>query len=112
MVKNQPASSGRAREMGSSPGSGRSLRVGNGNPLLPAEFRGQRSLVGYSPRGHKRAGRDLTTTTLGKGINKCLFFFFFSFFMFISFLKFAILTLLEKILYLSYYVDRNASFYS
>ena len=37
-------------------GSGRLLVEENGNPLqyfLPGKFHGQRSLVGYSPRGHK-----------------------------------------------------------
>ena len=36
-------------------GSGRSPGEGNGNPLqyLPGEFRGQRSLVGYSPGVHR-----------------------------------------------------------
>ena len=33
MVKNLPANSGDARDMGSIPGSGRSPGVGNGNPL-------------------------------------------------------------------------------
>ena len=28
---------------------------------LPGEARGQRSLVGYSPRGHKRVGHNLGT---------------------------------------------------
>ena len=39
-----------AGDLGSIPGSGRSLREGIGNPLvfLPGEFPGQRSLVGYS----------------------------------------------------------------
>ena len=38
------------------PGSGRSPGEGNGNPLqyLPGESHGHRSLVGYSPWGHKR----------------------------------------------------------
>ena len=41
------------------PGSERSLGEGNGNPpvFLPGEFHGQRSLVGYSPWGH-RVGHD------------------------------------------------------
>ena len=34
MVKNLPANSGDARDMGSIPGSRRSPGVGNGNPLL------------------------------------------------------------------------------
>ena len=33
MVKNPPANDGGARDLGSIPGSGRSLGVGNGNPL-------------------------------------------------------------------------------
>ena len=33
MVKNPPANVGDARDAGSNPGSGRSPRVGNGNPL-------------------------------------------------------------------------------
>ena len=33
MVQNLPASAGDARDVGSIPGSGRSFRVGNGNPL-------------------------------------------------------------------------------
>ena len=35
---------------------------GNGNLLqLPGKSHGQRSLVGYSPWGHKRVGHDLGT---------------------------------------------------
>ena len=37
------------------PGSRRSPREGNGNPLLPGKSHGQRSLVGPSPRGHKES---------------------------------------------------------
>ena len=33
-------------DLGSIPGSGRSPREGNGNPLLPGKFHGWRSLVG------------------------------------------------------------------
>ena len=33
MIKNPPANAGDARDLGSIPGSGRSPRVGNGNPL-------------------------------------------------------------------------------
>ena len=42
-----------AEDLGSVPGSGRSPGEGNGNPpvFLPGECYGQRSLVGYSPRG-------------------------------------------------------------
>ena len=58
MVKNPPANAG---DMGLIPGSGRSPEGGNGNPLpifLPGEYLGQRSLVGFSPWGHK----ELDTT--------------------------------------------------
>ena len=34
-------------------GLGRSPGEGNGNPLLPGESHGPRTLVGYSPRGRK-----------------------------------------------------------
>ena len=53
VVKNPPAN---ARDMGSTPGSRRFPGGGNGNPLrypLLGKFHGQRSLVGYSPWGHK-----------------------------------------------------------
>ena len=40
---------GNIRDRGSIPGSGRSHSEGNGNPLMPGEFHGQRNLVGYSP---------------------------------------------------------------
>ena len=52
-VKNSPADAG---NMGSIPGSGRSpwRREWQPTPVfLPGEFHGQRSLVGYSPLGHK-----------------------------------------------------------
>ena len=52
-VKNSPAD---AENMGSIPGSGRSpwRREWQPTPVfLPGEFHGQRSLVGYSPLGHK-----------------------------------------------------------
>ena len=56
-VKNLPANAGDARDMGSIPGWGRSLGVGNGNPLQYSflESHGQRSLVGYSPKGRKES---------------------------------------------------------
>ena len=44
-------------DLGSIPGSERSPGEGNGYPLpvfMPKEFHGQRSLVGYSPWGHKQ----------------------------------------------------------
>ena len=59
VVKNLPANS---RDMGSIPGLGRSPAEGNGNQLqYPCleKSHGQRSLAGYIPWGHKRAGHDL-----------------------------------------------------
>ena len=56
-VKNLPANAG---DVGSIPGLGRSPGGGNGNPtpvFLPGESHGQRSLVGYSPRGHKESDK-------------------------------------------------------
>ena len=50
----------RHRKCGFDPWVGRSPREGNGNQavsvLLPEESHGQRSLVGYSPQGHKESG--------------------------------------------------------
>ena len=49
-------SASNAGDLGSIPRLGRSLGEGNGNPCqysLPAEFHGQRSLVGYSPQGNQ-----------------------------------------------------------
>ena len=43
-----------AGDTGLIPGSGKSPGEGNGNPvLLPEKSQGWRSLVGYSPWGHK-----------------------------------------------------------
>ena len=55
-----------AGDLGSIPGSGRSPGEGNGwlsTPVfLPGEFRGQRSLAGYSPWDHRELGTtDLLT---------------------------------------------------
>ena len=50
------ASAYSAGDLGSIPGSGRSSGEGNGNPLHYAcleKSHGQRSIVGYSPWGHK-----------------------------------------------------------
>ena len=61
MVKNVPANAGDLRDMGCIPGSGRSHGGGHGNPLQYSclkKFHGQRSLVGYSPWGHKES--DMT----------------------------------------------------
>ena len=52
MVKNLTAKAGDAEGVGLIPGLGRSLRGGNGNPLLVfllGKSHGQRSLVDYSP---------------------------------------------------------------
>ena len=58
MLKNLPANEGDLRDAGSIPGSGR-RRAWQPTPVfLPGESRGQRSLVGYSPRGLKRVRHD------------------------------------------------------
>ena len=50
MIKNPPANAEDTGDVCSTPGSGRSPGVGDGNPVfLPGKFHGQRSLVGYSP---------------------------------------------------------------
>ena len=61
MVKNLPASAGDIRDAGSIPGSGRSLGGEHGNPLLPRECQGQRSLAGYSPQDHKEPDKTEVT---------------------------------------------------
>ena len=54
VVKNPPANSGVMGDIDPIPGSGRSPRVGNGNPVfLPEESREQRSLVDM---GSQRVG--------------------------------------------------------
>ena len=61
VVKNLPANAGDIRDSGLISGSGRSPGEENGNSLqyfLPGKSLGQRSLVGYSPRGRK----ELDTT--------------------------------------------------
>ena len=58
VVKNPPATEGDARDMGSTSGSGRLSRRGNGQPLQYSCLEnphGQRSLAGYSPWGHKES---------------------------------------------------------
>ena len=57
VVKNTPVNAGDIRD----PGSGRSSGGRHGNPLqysVHEESHGQRSLVGYSPWGHKES--DMT----------------------------------------------------
>ena len=57
MVKNPPANAGDANDVGSVSGSGRSPGEGwQPTPVfLPGKSPGQRSLVGYSPWGHKES---------------------------------------------------------
>ena len=58
VVKKLPANAGDARDMGSSPGLGRTPGEGHGSPLqytCQEISHGQRSLVGYSPWGHKES---------------------------------------------------------
>ena len=61
-LKNPSANAGDIRDVDSIPGSGRYHGGGNGNPLqtvfLSGKSKGQRSLVGYNPWGHK----ELDTT--------------------------------------------------
>ena len=60
--KESAANMGDTRDVGLIPGSGRSPRVENGNPLQysflenSGKFHGQGSLVGYSPCGCKELG--------------------------------------------------------
>ena len=64
MVKNLPASAGVRRDKGSIPGLGRFPWRGAWQPtpvFLPGKSHGQRSLVGYSPQGHKES--DTTEVT-------------------------------------------------
>ena len=63
-VKNLPANAGDIRDTGSTPGSGRSPGIGNGNPhqyscLGNSMIRGALQATVYG--GHKRVGHDLTT---------------------------------------------------
>ena len=61
VVKNPSTNEDDTREAGSIPGSGRSSGVGNGTPIQYScleILNGQRSLVGYSPRGRKKS--DIT----------------------------------------------------
>ena len=61
VVNNLPANAGGIRDMGSILGWGRSPGGGHGNPLQCSCLEtphGQKSLVGYSPWGHK----ELDTT--------------------------------------------------
>ena len=58
MVKNPPANAGDTRDAGSIPELGRFPLNGKWKPtqvFLPGKFHGQRSLLGYSPRGRKES---------------------------------------------------------
>ena len=59
-VKNPPPDAGHA---GLIPGSGRSPEEGDGNPFQYSGqgSHGQRSLVGYSLKGHRKVRHDLMT---------------------------------------------------
>ena len=59
--KESACSAGDAEDLGLTPGLGRSPGGGHGNPLLPGESCGQRSLVGYSPQGRKESGTTQMT---------------------------------------------------
>ena len=64
MVNHPPANAGDIRDMGSTPGSGRSPGGGLGNPLQYSCLEnphGQRSLASYSPWGRKEV--DITGAT-------------------------------------------------
>ena len=64
MVKKLPASAGDVKDGGSIPGLGRISWKREWQPapvLLLRESQGQRSLVGYSPWGHKES--DMTEVT-------------------------------------------------
>ena len=64
VVKNPPINAGDIRHMGLIPGSGKSPGGRHGNPLQYSCLEnphGQRSLVGYSPWGHKEL--DMTEET-------------------------------------------------
>ena len=66
VVKNPSAYAGDAEDVGSIPGLGRSPAEGNGNPLQYSclkKSHGQRSLVGYSPWGHKKSDMTYSLST-------------------------------------------------
>ena len=60
VVKSLPANAGEAGDVGLIPGSGRPLgrNAKSTTVFLPGQSRGQRSLTGYSPWGHKES--DMT----------------------------------------------------
>ena len=71
VVKNLP---GNAGNLGSTTGFGLSPGKGNGHSMpvfLPRKFQVWRSLVGYSPWGHKRVRHALTTKQQQKSKDRC-----------------------------------------
>ena len=67
VVKDLAATAGDAREVGLIPGSRKPLGGVNGNPLQYScleKSHGARSLVGYSPWGLQRVGRDWVSTNI------------------------------------------------
>ena len=74
MLKNPPANVGEVRDVSSIPVLGRSPEERNGNPLQYSCLgnpRGQRSLVGYSPWGHRESDRTerLSTAQSASAVN-------------------------------------------
>ena len=75
-IKDLPADAGDASNLGSIPGSGRSVGGGNGNPVQYSCLEnphGQRSLAGHSPRGRTESDTTERVTfcrnmDLGEGI--------------------------------------------
>ena len=66
MGKNPPAKAGDAEDAGLDPGLGKIpwRRKWQPSPVfLPGASCGQRSLMGYSPWGHKRVGHDSALNT-------------------------------------------------
>ena len=55
VVKNLPANAEDIRDAGSIPGLERSLGEATHSSILAGKFHGQRSLVSYSPWGHKES---------------------------------------------------------
>ena len=66
VVKNIPAK--QETRVQENPGSGKSTREGNGNPLQYSKRKshGQKSLIGYSPWGCKRVGHSLSLNNNSK----------------------------------------------
>jgi len=67
---NVSAKAGDARDTGSIPEWGRSLGGGNGNTpvFLPGKLHGERSLVDFSPWGHKESDRTVAAQRYGSGL--------------------------------------------